>query len=95
MVKYRDVAYVLPWLIQTLLFASPVAYAVSVVPADIRPWYLANPLSWLLEGFRWSVLGTQVPPPWMLVAAPVVCLAVALGGVVVFQRHERSFADLI
>ena len=95
MVKYRDVAYVLPWVVQVLLYASPVAYAVQAVPAHVRGWFAVNPLSWLLEGFRWSMLGTAAPPVWQLVAAPFVCVAVLLAGGLVFQRHERTFADLI
>lgn len=95
MVKYRDLAYVIPWLVQVLLFASPVAYAVSVVPERLAPFYAANPIAWMLEGFRWSLLNTPAPPTWQLVAAPIASGLVLLAGVLVFQRHERSFADLI
>ena len=94
-VKYRDVMYVLPWLIQIGLYASPVAYALSAVPDDVRPFYMANPVTWLLEGVRYSLLGTGAPPTWQWVAAPLVCLLVAALGTVVFQRYERTFADLI
>ncbi len=94
-VKYRDVMYVLPWLIQIGLYASPVAYALSAVPDDVRPFYDANPITWLLEGFRHSLLGGDAPPTWQWVAAPLVCVLVALVGTVVFQRYERTFADLI
>jgi lipopolysaccharide transport system permease protein len=65
------------------------------VPPDLLPLYNANPVTWLLEGFRWSLLGTPAPPLWQWVAAPVVSLAVAGAGMVVFQRYERTFADLI
>ena len=51
-VKYRDVMYMMPWLIQIGLYASPVAYALSAVPDDLLPLYNANPVTWLLEGFR-------------------------------------------
>ena len=95
MVKYRDVAYVLPWIIQVGLFATPVAYSLDAVPAELQPVFLANPLSWLMELFRFSLLGTAFPPTWQLVGAVVVSLVVFLLGTVVFQRHERTFADLI
>jgi lipopolysaccharide transport system permease protein len=95
MVKYRDVAYVLPWLLMVGLYASPVAYSLDAVPANLRVLFTANPVSWLLEGFRWSMLGTPAPPLWQLVAAVVVCPSVFFAGILVFQRHERLIADLI
>ncbi len=94
-VSYRDVAYVLPWLIQVLLYGSPIAYAQSAVPAALQPWFAANPLTWLLEGFRWSTLGTPAPPAWQLAGAVVVPVLVFVAGLLVFQRHERAFADVI
>jgi lipopolysaccharide transport system permease protein len=94
-VKYRDVTYVLPWLIQIGLYASPVAYALSAVPENVRFFFMVNPVTWLLEGFRFSLLDTPSPPLWQWIAAPVVCLTVAAAGTVVFQRYERTFADLI
>lgn len=95
MVRYRDVAYVLPWLLQVGLFATPVAYSLDAVPANLEPLFLANPLSWLMELFRFSMLGTPLPPTWQVVGAFVVSIAVFFAGAVVFQRNERSFADLI
>lgn len=95
MVKYRDVQYVLPWVLQIALYATPVAYATSSVPAALRPLFLANPLAWMLDGFRWSVLGTAMPPAWQLAGSLVVAVLVFFLGLVVFQRYERTFADLI
>jgi len=95
MVKYRDIAYVLPWLIQVALFATPVAYSLEAVPANLQPLFNANPLTWLIEAFRFSLLGTPAPPPWQIVGGVVVSLVVFLLGAIVFQRNERSFADLI
>lgn len=94
-VKYRDVQYVLPWLLQVMLYATPVAYSTDAIPENLRPLFLANPLAWMLDGFRWSVLGTTMPPMWQLVGSVVVAIVVFLLGAVVFQRHERTFADLI
>lgn len=95
MVKYRDVAYVLPWVLQVGLFATPVAYSLDAVPADLEWIFLANPLSWLMEAFRYSMLGTAAPPVWQIVGAVVVSFAAFFAGAIVFQRNERSFADLI
>ncbi|GAA4345791.1 ABC transporter permease [Microbacterium rhizosphaerae] len=95
MVKYRDVQYILPWVLQVALYATPVAYATDAVPANLRPLFLANPLAWMLDGFRWSVLGTAMPPAWQLIGSAVVAVLVLLLGATTFQRYERSFADLI
>lgn len=95
MVKYRDVQYVLPWLTQVLLYASPVAYTLASVPSNLRWVFEANPVTWLLESFRWSLLGSAAPPLWQiggLVAATILVLAF---GMLVFQRNEREFADYI
>ncbi|WP_402467084.1 ABC transporter permease [Isoptericola aurantiacus] len=95
MVKYRDVQYVLPWLVQVLMYATPVAYSLDAVPAGLSWWFEINPLTWLMECFRWAMLGTQAPPVWQvagLVAASVLAVVV---GLLIFQRREREFADLI
>ncbi len=95
MVKYRDVQYVLPWLIQILLYASPVAYALSSVPEDLRWLFEINPVTWFLETFRWSLLGTDLPPTWQILALVVAAPLIFLGGTLVFQKNEREFADYI
>ena len=95
MVKYRDVAYVIPWLLQVGLFATPVAYSLSAVPSEFRLLFYLNPLSWLVELFRSSMLGSAPSAWWLAPATIVVSLLVFLGGVVAFQSQERTFADLI
>ncbi|KLN33443.1 hypothetical protein FB00_17480 [Cellulosimicrobium funkei] len=95
MVKYRDVGYVLPWLVQILLYASPVAYALSSVPENLRWLFDINPVTWFLEGFRWSLLGTDFPPTWQVVALVVAAPLIFLAGTLVFQKNEREFADFI
>ena len=94
-VRYRDVQYVLPWVLQVALYATPVAYSTDAIPANLQPLFLLNPLAWMLDGFRWSVLGTAMPPTWQLIGSVVVAIVVFFLGAIVFQRHERSFADLI
>ena len=95
MVSYRDVAYVLPVATQLLLYASPIAYAVSSVPTSLRFAVDLNPLTGLLEGFRWSLLRTAAPSPGAIACSAVASLAVFLAGAVVFTRMERKFADVI
>jgi lipopolysaccharide transport system permease protein len=95
MVKYRDVGYVLPWLLQILFYVTPVAYSVDAVPPQLAWVFEANPLTWLMEGFRWSLLGQAPPPLWQLAGLVVVSFAVLAGGLLVFQKLERGFADVI
>lgn len=95
MVPYRDVSYVLPVATQLLLYASPIAYALSSVPASARGWIQLNPLTGVLEGFRWSTLGVgelrMGATVWSIVCAMVLFLL----GTFVFTRMERRFADVI
>ena len=94
-VYYRDVQYLVPVLLQFLLYASPVAYAVEAVPERYLFFYQLNPLSGLLEAFRWGVLGVGELDPGLLSYAAGVTLVVFLGGVLFFKRLEASFADVV
>ena len=94
-VSYRDVSFILPVLTQFLLYASPVAYAVSAVPAHLRLVYFINPLSGLLEAFRWSLLGTGQLDGRIVSYSVVVTVLVFLGGALSFKKMERKFADVI
>ena len=95
MVKYRDVGYVLPWLVQMLMYASPLPYALSAVPSELRWLFEINPVTWFLETFRWSLLGTDAPPAWQIVALVVAAPLILFAGTLVFQKNEREFADFI
>ncbi len=94
-VTYRDVQYVLPVLVQFLLYASPIAYAVSAVPSHLRMVYFLNPLSGLFEAFRWSLLGTGHLAPGEVAYSAIVTVLVFLGGAFSFKKMERKFADVI
>lgn len=94
-VKYRDVTYALPWVIQILLYATPVAYSLSAVPSNLRWLFDINPLSWLLEGFRWSTIGQPAPPAWQMLGTALVSVSALALGALVFQKMERGFADVI
>lgn len=95
MVKYRDVGYVLPWLMQVLLYVSPVAYSLEAVPENLLWLFNLNPLTWILEGFRFSLLGLAAPPAWQVAGAVAAAVLSFVAGTLVFQRYEREFADVI
>jgi homopolymeric O-antigen transport system permease protein len=94
-VRYRDVKYAVPFAIQIWLFASPIAYAASLVPHQWRLVYSVNPMATVIEGFRWSLLGDSWSPGW----APAVSLGVValllVSGLIYFRRMERTFADIV
>ena len=94
-VRYRDVNYFVPFLLQFLLFASPIAYAIQNVPAKYRVVYDLNPLTWLLQEFQWALVRQPAPHLWETVLAVVVPIAVFVGGAVIFEQMERGFADAI
>ena len=92
-VRYRDVRYVLPFVIQIWLFISPVAYPASMVPERWRPLYALNPMATVVEGFRSSLLGTPAPGSMTMVALVTVAAALA-AGVAYFRSVEGSIVDL-
>ncbi len=94
-VVYRDVRYVLPFLTQIWMFATPVAYPASLLPDQWRWVYALNPMVSVVEGFRWALLGTTVLDARMLAASiSAAALAVVLG-IWYFRRLEATFADVI
>ncbi|MDE9364300.1 ABC transporter permease [Luteipulveratus sp. YIM 133132] len=95
MVRYRDVGYILPFALQALLYISPIAYALSAVPAKYEIFYQVNPLSWLLQCVRWSLLGQPMPPWWQIGGSVAASVGAFLLGVLVFEQLEREFADVI
>ena len=93
-VRYRDVNFALPFLIQIGLFVSPVVYSASLVPAPFRLVYDLNPMTLVIQGFRWGLLGGAPPSPMMFISIPVVAM-ILVSGVFYFRRTERFFADII
>jgi homopolymeric O-antigen transport system permease protein len=94
-VKYRDVQYLMPFLMQVWLFASPVAYSATLVRG--RVWqvlYGLNPLAGVIEGFRWAIIGTPAPG-LMVLPSLAVTAALLAGGFAYFRRMEVAFADVI
>jgi len=92
---YRDVRYVVPFLVQFWLFASPVAYPSSLVPERWRWLYGLNPMAGVIEGFRRALTGHGQPPNLLLVVSGVAVLLVVFGGLLYFQRMEGTIADVV
>jgi lipopolysaccharide transport system permease protein len=94
-VKYRDVRYTINFLIQFWMFATPVAYPSSLVPAKWRALYGLNPMAGVVEGFRWALLGKQEAPGAMLWVSVGVVILILIGGLYYFRRMEQQFADVV
>jgi len=92
---YRDVRYVIPFVIQFWMFASPVAYPSSLVPARWRWLYGLNPMAGVIDGFRWSIIRRGNAPSLLLLASASVVVLVLLGGVFFFNRMETTIADRV
>ena len=93
-VKYRDFQYTVPFLIQIWMFASPVVYSSSLVPASLRIWYGLNPMAGVIEGFRWALLGTGTPSAMVLVSVGMV-IVLLVSGMFYFRRMEQYYADIV
>jgi lipopolysaccharide transport system permease protein len=95
-VQYRDAGYVIPFLIQLWLFASPVIYSTTFVPERFRMIYgILNPMSGIIEGFRWSILGTPPPSYQQVLFSAIIIVVILFLGIWFFRRREVSFADVI
>jgi lipopolysaccharide transport system permease protein len=87
--------YVLPFLIQFWMFASPVAYASSLVPERWRWVYGLNPMAGVIEGFRWALTGQGNPPNILLAASVAGVVLLAISGVLYFKKVEGIIADVV
>jgi lipopolysaccharide transport system permease protein len=94
-VRFRDVGHTFSFLIQVWMFASPVAYSMSLVPQRWQFLYSLNPLVGVVEGFRWAALGTSNPPVLASTVSTAIVLAALIVGLVFFRRMERTFADML
>lgn len=92
---YRDVRYVMPFLVQFWMFASPVAYASSLVPARWRWLYGLNPLAGVIDGFRWALTGRGQAPGALLGVSAFMVVVMLVGGLVFFYRMEGTMADVV
>lgn len=98
-VRYRDVGALIPLLTQFWMYATPVVYPLSLVKEKwpkLYPFFVLNPMTGIVEGFRWTILGVAGEPPlFMLAVSTIVTSIVLTGGVMYFRRVEDTFADVV
>ncbi len=95
-VLYRDVQYLIPFLVQLWMFLSPVIYSIGDrdLPAWARVLFSLNPMTGVIDGFRWALLGSRFPGPYLWISIGVVAVLL-FGGLFYFKRMERVFADVV
>ena len=94
-VKYRDVGMAVPFAIQIWMYLCPIVYPITMVPEKYRMIYALNPLVGVIEGFRWSLLGSAAPDWRMMAISMIVLIITLLAGMVWFKKVETTFADVI
>lgn len=94
-VIFRDVRYAVPFMLQLLLFATPIAYPSSELPEPWRGLVALNPLSGVVEGFRWALLGVDTQPGPLIALSATIALLLCFSGLLFFRRAERRFADVV
>jgi len=93
-VKYRDVRFVIPFLTQFWMFATPIAYPSSLLHEPWRTLYGLNPLVGVVEGFRWALLGSR-PPGVMILVSGTATIFMLVTGAFYFRKMEQEFADIV
>jgi len=95
-VKYHDFKAIVPFLLQLGIYITPVGFSSSIVPEYLKFWYSFNPLVGIVDGFRWAIIGRDVPLylPGLIVAIVITFLTFLIG-LVVFRKMEKTFADVI
>jgi lipopolysaccharide transport system permease protein len=94
-VKFRDVSFAVNFLIQALMYASPVIYPVSIVPESFRFVYQLNPMTGVIQGFRWAMLGSGTPPDATFFLSVLLVIVLLLSGAFIFRRTERTIVDIL
>ena len=95
-VKYRDFRYLIPFIVQFGLYASPVGFSSEKIPENWRLLYACNPIVGVIDGFRWALLRGEIPLRWPTFFTSVLLTAVlCVSGIWYFRRTERTFADVI
>jgi lipopolysaccharide transport system permease protein len=98
-VRYRDINYLVPFLVQVWMYATPVIYSIDLIPEQYRFLLALNPMTLVVEGFRWALLGEAMPTlqssGWIYALSLGVLIFVLLSGLVYFRSTERTFADIV
>jgi lipopolysaccharide transport system permease protein len=93
--QYRDVKYVVPFMVQVWMYTSPIVYPMSIVPERYHTLYAMNPMTGAIEGFRAALLGTSDVPWGLLALSSAAATVIFLTGALYFRRTERVFADVV
>jgi lipopolysaccharide transport system permease protein len=93
--QFRDIRYTMTFIMQALLFLTPVAYPISLIHEPWRTLYSLNPMVAVVEGFRWALLGSEGVSGQMVLIGSVVALALLVSGAFFFRRLERTFVDVL
>jgi lipopolysaccharide transport system permease protein len=94
-VKFHDVRHIIPFLTQIWLFATPIAYPSSLLAEPWRTLYGINPMTGVVEGFRWALLGTKTAPEPIIIVSFLAAVGLLLSGAFYFRRMEKTFADVV
>jgi lipopolysaccharide transport system permease protein len=94
-VKYRDVSFAVTFLLQALMYASPVIYSTTLITGPLRYLYYLNPMTGVIQGFRWAILGSEEPPGSLFLLSIGIVLVGLISGAYVFRRTERTVVDIL
>ena len=94
-VRYRDVSFAVQFLLQAMMYISPVIYSVSLVPGSLRFIYELNPMTGVIQGYRWALLGLEPAPGLTFVFSSGLMLIGLISGAYVFRRTERTVVDIL
>ena len=94
-VRYRDVNYLIPFLLQIWMYVTPVVYGSTLIPERFRFLLALNPMTGVVEGFRWALLGTETAPGPIIWVSSLVAILLLVTGLFYFRRLETSFADVV
>jgi len=94
-VKYRDVSFAVNFLLQAMMYLSPVIYPVSMVPEQLLFFYQLNPMTGVIQGFRWALFGSEPAPGLAFLVEAGIAIACLISGAYIFRRTERTVVDLL
>jgi lipopolysaccharide transport system permease protein len=93
--RYRDFVYIIPFLVQTWFFLTPIVYSANLLPSQFTFIYGLNPMVGVVQGFRWALLGSAAHVGPLLILSCVMVLVMLVGGLAYFRRTETIFADVV
>jgi lipopolysaccharide transport system permease protein len=94
-VRYRDVSFAVSFLLLALMYLSPVIYPLSLVPKPLQWIYQLNPMTGVIQGFRWALLGSEAAPGIQFVFSVGVIIIGLISGAYIFRRTERTIVDIL